>query len=214
MDFHNDVKWWLTVVVTVLTFYVVDAIQLNGNFIRLFARGLTTWPPLVSQRCKRIPPLTEEELSRYHDVLFVADRTEPVAHLIWYPLIVLALIFVGRSSLFDNWTLYPAMILLFVITAMWAVGSAAFLRRAAEELRDVALRNLELLRASIFAADKTQRTLVREKRRKIDELIQEVRGLKKGAFAPISDQPFVRAILYPSGALGLLAVALRFFQTS
>jgi len=214
INFHVEVAWWLTIVITVLTFYVVDAIQLNGNFIRLFARGLTTWPPVVSQRCKRVPPLTEEELSRYHDVHFVADRTEAVAHLIWYPLLVLALIFVGRSSLFDNWTLYPAMILLFVIMAMWAVGSAAFLRRAAEELRDVALRNLELLRASIFAADKTQKTLAREKRRKIDELIQEVRGLKKGAFAPISDQPFIRAILYPSGALGLLAVALRFFQTS
>jgi hypothetical protein len=212
MNFHYDVATWLTIVVTVLTFYVVDSIQLNGNFIRLFARGLTIWPPLVSQRCKRIPPLTEEELSRYHDVLFVADRTEAVAHLIWYPLIVLALIFVGRSSLFDNWTWYPAMILLFVIIAMWAVGSAAFLRRAAEQLRDVALRNLELLRASIFAADDTHKTLVEERRRKIDELIQEIRGLKKGAFAPISEQHFVRAILYNSGGLGLLAVGLRLFE--
>jgi hypothetical protein len=212
ITFHNDVAWCLTIVITVLTFYVVDAIQLNGNFIRLFARGLTIWPPLVSQRCNRIPPLTEEQLSRYHDVLFLADRTEPVARLIWYPLIVLALIFVGRSSLFDNWTWYPAMIWRLVIIAMWAVGSAAFLRRAAEQLRDVALRNLKLLRASIFAADDTQKTLVEEKRREIDELIQEIRGLKKGAFAPISEQPFVRAILYPSGGLGLLAVGLRLFE--
>jgi hypothetical protein len=212
MNFHNVVAWWVTIVITVLTFYVVDAIQLNGNFIRLFARGLTIWPPLVSQRCKRIPPLTEEQLSRYHDVLFVADRTEPVARLIWYPLIVLALIFVGRSSLFDNWTWYPAMIWRLVIIALWAVGSAAFLRRAAEQLRDVALHNLELLRASIFAADDTHKTLVEEKRRETDELIQEIRGLKKGAFAPISEQPFVRAILYNSGGLGLLAVGLRLFE--
>lgn len=213
-NFNSDVGTWLTLVVTVLTFYVVDAIQLNGNFIRLFAAGLTIWPPLVSQRCKRIPPLTEEELSRYHDVRFIAERTEVVAHLIWYPVIVLVLIFLARSALFDNWPWYPAIISVFVIIAMWAVGSAAFLRRAAEQLRDVALRNLELLRAALYADDGANKTLVEERRRTLDELIQEIRRLKKGAFAPISEQPFVRAILYPSGGLGLLAVVLRLSEGS
>jgi hypothetical protein len=212
VNFHDHVATWLTIVITALTFYVVDAIQLNGNFIRLFASGFTEWPPQVSAITKRIPPLTAQELSRYHDVVFVADRTEVVAHLIWYPLIVLALVFLGRSSLFDNWTWVPAMILLFVIIAMWAIGSAAFLRRAAEQLRDIALRNLELLQASMFAADDTQKTFIEERRREVTELIEEIRSLKKGAFAPISEQPFVRAILYPTGGLGLLAVALRLYE--
>jgi hypothetical protein len=49
-----------------------------------------------------------------------------------------------------------------------------------------------------------------EKRRQtFDELIAEIRRLKKGAFAPLTEQPFIRAILYPSGGIGLLAVAQR-----
>jgi hypothetical protein len=47
------------------------------------------------------------------------------------------------------------------------------------------------------------------KRRAFTELIGEIRTLKKGAFAPLSEQPFIRAILVPSGSLGLLAVAQR-----
>ena len=47
-----------------------------------------------------------------------------------------------------------------------------------------------------------------------DELIAEIRGLKKGAFAPLTEQPFIRAILYPSGGLGLLAVVQRLLNTS
>jgi hypothetical protein len=46
-----------------------------------------------------------------------------------------------------------------------------------------------------------------KKRQTFDKLIAEIRSLKKGAFAPLTEQPFIRAIIYPSGGLGLLAVA-------
>lgn len=185
----------------ILTFYVVDAIQLNSNFIRVFTRGVSKWASDISHRSRRIPPLTEEELSRYHDIFFVAQRTEVVARLIWYPLIVLTLMFLARSSFFDNWTWPLSLILIFTLNAGWALGSAVFLRRAAEQLRASAINNLQLQRLSSFA--------IAEKRQMFDELIAEIRGLKKGAFAPLTEQPFIRAIVFPSGGLGLLAVGQR-----
>lgn len=188
-----------------LSFYVFDALQLNSNFIRMFTRGVTKWAPDVSQRSRREPPLSDEELSRYHDILFVAQRTEAVAPLIWYPLIVLVVMFIARSSFFANWTWPLSLILIFSINAMWAFGSAIFLRRAAEQLRESAISNLELLRASSYALE--------EKRRTFDELIAEIRGLKKGAFAPLSEQPFIRAILLPGGGLGLFAVGQRLLES-
>ena len=50
------------------------------------------------------------------------------------------------------------------------------------------------------------------KRQMFNELIAEIRDLKAGAFAPLSDQPFIRAILFPGAALGLLAVGRRVFN--
>jgi hypothetical protein len=185
----------------ILSFYVFDALQLNSNFIRMFTRGVTNWAPDVAKLTGRDPPLSNEQLSRYHDILFVAQRTEAVAPLIWYPLIVLAVMFVARAPFFDNWTWPLSLILVFALNAMWAFGSAIFLHRAAEQLRQTAISNLQLSRASAYLSG--------VKRRTFDELIAEIRGIRRGAFAPLSEQPFIRAILLPSGGLGLLAVAQR-----
>jgi hypothetical protein len=200
----------------ILTFYVWDAIRLNSNFIRIFTYGVTKWVPDISLGRERIPPLKKKELSRYRDIFFVAQRTEVVAPLIWYPLIVLTVMFLARSSFFDNWTWPLSLILIFTLNAMWAIGSAFFLRRAAEQLRKAAITNLQLLRVMIRAEEAKRETFdeliarqLEAKRKTFDELIAEIRSLKKGAFAPLTEQPFIRAIIYPSGGLGLLAVAQR-----
>ena len=184
----------------ILSFYVVDAIQLNSNFIRMFARVVTKWGAVV-EKSWRSPPLSEEELSAYNEIFFVADRTQVVARLIWYPLVVLTLMIVARLSFFDNWTWSPGLLAIYGINACWAVGSAILLRRAAEQLRDATLSNLQLSRIRGRA--------IEAKRATFDELIAEIRGLKKGAFAPLSEQPFIRAVLFPGAGLGLLAVGQR-----
>jgi hypothetical protein len=184
-----------------LTFYVVDAIQLNRNFIRIFTRGISSWPREAFERGGRLPPLSEEQLSPYHNILFVAKRTEIVARLVWYPWIVLTLMVLARISLFDNWTWPPMLLLIFGLNASWALGSAILLRRAAEKLRAAALDSLERFRSQNYA-DK-------DKRRMLRELIDEIRGLKKGAFAPLQEQPFIQAVLVPSGSVGALAIIQR-----
>jgi len=184
-----------------LSFYVVDAIQLNSNFIRMFIREVTKWGRKVIHASRRSPPLTEEELSAYQEIFFVAQRTREVARLIWYPLIVLTLIVVARSSFFDNWTWPTSLIVIFAITAAWAVGSAILLRRAAEQLRWRALSDLRRFRLLGQHSD--------IKRQTFDELIAEIGNIKTGAFAPLTEQPFVQAILYPGCGLGILAVAQR-----
>ena len=63
-----------------------------------------------------------------------------VARLIWYPLIVLTLIVVARSSFFDNWTWPTSLIVIFAITAAWAVGSAILLKA---RRRTIALASAE-----------------------------------------------------------------------
>ncbi len=187
-----------------LSFYVVDAIQLNSNFIRMFGREVTKWGDKFVDRSHRHPPLSEEELSAYHEIFFVAQRTQAVAPLIWYPLLVLTLLVVARSSIFDDWTWPVNLLLIYAITAAWALGSAFLLRRAAEQLRETALNDLRRFR--LFGRE------VEAKRQMFDELIAEIRDLKTGAFAPLSDQHFIRAVLFPGAALGLLAVSQRLFD--
>jgi hypothetical protein len=167
----------------------------------MFGREVTRWGYRVVDRSYRSPPLSEEELSAYHEIFFVAQRTAVVARLIWYPLLVLTLIVVARSSFFDNWTWPASHVLVYTITASWALGSAILLRRAAEQLRETALNDLRRFRL--------RGQQIEAKRHSFDELIAEIRTLKQGAFAPLTEQPFIRAIILPSGGLGLLAVGQR-----
>jgi hypothetical protein len=188
----------------ILTFYVVDAIRLASNFIRIVTGGVTEWEQGVSVAGERIPPLTRKDLVRYYDIAFVAERTEVVAGLIWYPLIVLAVMIVARSSYFDNWTWPFSLLLILCLNALWAFGAAVLLRRAAEQLRTEAISKLQSLRVASYNNP--------DRRQMFDELIDEIRALKKGAFAPLSEQPFIRAIILPSGGLGLLAVGQRLLE--
>lgn len=127
-----------------------------------------------------------------------------VAPLIWYPLLVLTLLVVARFSVLDNWTWPPGLVLSIGITAAWALGSAMLLRRAAKHLRETALNDLRRFRLLGRESD--------VKRQAFDELMAEIRDLKTGAFAPLSDQPFIRAVLFPGAALGLIAVGQRVFD--
>jgi hypothetical protein len=197
----NFVFYLAGVGLLLLSFYVVDAIQLNSNFIRMFGREVTKWSRKVIKESYRKPPLTEEELSAYNEIFFVAQRTQVVAPLIWYPLLVLTLIIVARLSFFDNWTWPASLVLVFAITAALALGSAILLRRAAEQLRETALNDLRHFR---LLGQKSE-----AKRQAFDELMAEIRNLKTGAFAPLTEQPFIRAVLFPGAALGLLAVGQR-----
>src|SRR5438046_4897545 len=172
----------------------------------MFASKVTKWGRSVVQAGYRSPPLTEKELSAYHEIFFVALRTQVVAPLIWYPLIFLTLLVVACSSFFDNWTWPASLILIYAITAAWALGSAILLRRAAEQLRETALNDLRRFRLIGHEVD--------AKRQTFDELIAEIRDLKTGAFAPLTDQPFIRAVLFPGACLGLLAVGQRLFGIS
>lgn len=197
----NIVFYLAGVGLLLLSFYVVDAIQLNSNFIRMFGREVTKWGHELVDRSHRRPPLTEEELSAYHEIFFVAQRSQVVAPLIWYPLVVLTLMIVARLSFFDNWTWPPGLVLIYSITGAWALGSAILLRRAAEQLRETALNDLRRFR--LLGQE------IEAKRQTFDELMAEIRDLKTGAFAPLTDQPFIRAALFPGAALGLLAVGQR-----
>ena len=194
----------VTIAFTVLCFYVIDAIQLNANFIRVLTRGFTEWPDPARLPGRRDSVLSDKEISPYNDVLLVRDRTMAVAQLIWYPLIVVAILLVARSSFFDNWTWPPILVVAYAVNVLLAMGSAVFLRHIAEKLRTVSIEKLQVLRSANYRN--------RLKRDAFSDVIDEIRNLKTGAFAPITDQPFIRAILLPGAALGLLSVAQRLLE--
>lgn len=88
-------------------------------------------------------------LDDYIDVYFIANRTECINQLIYYPFLIIALMIIGRSTVFAN---FPLSLPIIIIQGggLLIVASCAFaLNWAAENARKLTQRHLseEIIRA-------------------------------------------------------------------
>ena len=190
----------------ILIFHVIDTVLLDERFIRRLSEGRSSWPEsecLAWAETDR----TREFMQDLMDIRFIAQRTEVTGRFVLGPFIVVFVIIISRLSIFDRWDWPPALIAIISINSAYAIFAALVLRRTAEGARRGALRRLKDDRLKCRAAnDKACVDF-------LNNIIKEIDELKEGAFAPISQQPVLRAILVPLGGLGT-AAALELLLTT
>ena len=191
-----------------LTFVVIDAILLHEGFLLQLEKTESCWPDGTFQKFeypiepKR--PGNESDLADYWDILLIARRTEAVGNVIYYPFVILSLLIVARLSVFDNWTWSRALIVALSLHFFLALYAAWRLPKAATEYRDKVLGRLKRRRRqALMQAEKIPEA--------IDTMIEEVQSTHKGAFSYLWEQPAIRALLFPSGGIGL-ATLLQYLQ--
>lgn len=216
----------------ILIFFVVDATRLSLKFIRGLKGPTTHWPNEQTDPFKPIKPkapaqgedcdsgspelpkdsgttsnMVIEGLDEWLDIKFIACHTEVVGKLIYWPFIILLIMFVARNRYFDNWDFPKFLIVIFLLNSTLALVCAMRLRREAEKTRELAIKRLhkKLVKA---AAGQSKRST-----EQIKAMIEDVRSIQQGAYSPFSENPVVHAILIPSGGMSLLAL-LRFLPLS
>jgi protein-S-isoprenylcysteine O-methyltransferase Ste14 len=196
------------IVFLLLTFVVLDAILLHEGFLRQLVRKETYWPDDTFKRLEYsiIPnrPPTERDLADYWDISLIARRTEAVGNIIYYPFAILSLLIIARLSYFDDWSWTTPLIVALSLHFCLAFYAAWRLPKIAREYRDIVLRRLKRRRRqALMQAEKTPEA--------IDTMIEEVQTTHQGAFSYLWEQPAVRALLFPSGGIGL-ATLLQYLQ--
>ena len=139
-------------------------------------------------------------LDNWIDVRLIGRRTAAVAPLIVGPLVIVAMLVVARSRLFDNWAITLPVALAICALLIWLVLLAVLLKLAAERARDKALRQMQadLLWLSGLGAASLLAPLVEP----FKKLIDEVRTTHHGAFAPLFEQPLFQGLMVPLGGIG------------
>jgi hypothetical protein len=137
-------------------------------------------------------------LDDWIDIQIVARRTTPIARLVIGPFVVLALLVVARSRLFDNWALTPAIAVGVSLYVTWLAVLAYLLKRAAEATRRRALESMQADLRWLAGNGKPGADLVEPMKR----LISAVENNSSGAFASFFDQPLLKALLVPLGGAG------------
>jgi len=134
----------------------------------------------------------------------IAQRTEAVAGIVVYPFVILVIMILSRSSYFERWDWPAALITLWSVNSIFVIFCGLVLHRSAEKARRTATEGLHLQRMKEQAKDNDQRV------KSLSLSIEEVERERRGAFAPLVEQPVFRAILYPFGGVGVAAYLERF----
>jgi len=189
-----------------LTFVVIDAILLHEGFLIQLGKTETCWPNDTFEKyeysIKPTRPSNESDLADYWDILLISKRTEAVGSLIYYPFVILSLLIVARLNCFDNWTWSPALIAVYCLHFSLALYAAWRLPKTARSYRDRVLERLKRRkRQTLMCAQRIPEA--------VDTLIEEVQSTHQGAFSYLWEQPAIRALLLPSGGIGL-ATLLQF----
>ena len=184
----------------ILTFVVIDAVLLHEGFLKQLAWKKSHWPGTTFERYKYLVnskrPENENSLADYWDILLIAKRTKAVGDLIYYPFVILSLLIVARLNYFGNWTWPPVLLVALSLHFCLALYAAWRLPKAAREYRDQVLARLKRRRRQdLMLAQRLPEVT--------DTMIEEVQSTHQGAFSYLWEQPAIRALLLPSGGVGL-----------
>jgi hypothetical protein len=179
-----------------LILWTADALLLTRSFLLALWRDKPEWPGAVLKgECHKIS-MSGERAILWLDLRLIARRTSTVSQLVWHPSIVIAALAVASlTNEFRDFQFANNPIAL-LVGALFVIASAIALRRAAE-----------FWRAQVKSALEDER--LREQKgpddgaaKQLDSLLERVKALNEGAFAPYSEQPIVRAVLVPAITYG------------
>jgi len=215
-----SVKWidhvllWLSAPLLVwLILAVSDTIRLGDKYAKfLGAAEPTKWPGhMLEEAGRRLgislggetpdAAIKEACISHWLDIKVIEMWTDIVSPIIYYPFIVLCLMILSRSPLFDNLGTPYQLMVVFGVSGLYAAACAFKLRGVAERARGMALERFThlLVRAKGQAGAPAIAS-------QIEIMTREIESLRRGAFAPLTEQPVVRALLLPISSAGGLTL--------
>lgn len=184
-----------------LLFIVVDATRLCLVWIDHLSHDCISWKQLP-----RLPSQVELPGNHAHllyKIEMIGDRTAAVSRLVYYPVLVVLLMMLARSTYFDDWGIPQPVAIVIGLNFVVAFSSAVMLNRTAEQVRRKivqALKDEELK----FAATADGKLPQAEKSGlEIGKLIQHINDTQTGAFRKPWEQPVVRSAFLLLGGIGV-----------
>jgi hypothetical protein len=193
-----------------LLFWVVDATSMAVWFIKQIQKGVGRWSgrriTLAAQRFG----VDEKELNDWVGLEVIIKLTDTDNKFIYYPILVIILLWVSRLSYFDRWDLPPGLLIVILLGLGFSISCAIRLRRRAEQFRKDVLANLWEKQVRLAGEGDGAKGLSKQ----IEFMIQHIKSIRSGAFVPFVEQPWVRAtLIFITSGGGLTALQyLPWFQ--
>lgn len=189
-----------------LTFWTMDAARLCRWFIQHISEAPTRYPKAARDYFSRLRGgVPKHVLNEWLDVRIIAEITERVGRMIYFPFIAFFFLLVARNNWWDRWTWPVPLVIIFALNLALAVTSVLILQHAARRAREFGLAGLEAkLNAMKGAAAHTAAERERHGMEQAEKLLEEIRDLRTGAFVGFWSNPILGALLVPSGGTAVL----------
>jgi hypothetical protein len=195
---------WSTPALIFLTFYVLDATLVCKRFISALGEARTDWPAHTRERFGAgkatadpdKPEMSaaqrdlEEATDHWIDIRVSAKRTAAVSGLVYYPIMVMLILLFARSTLFDNWHWPAGLVIPLALSIVMMIACLVVLRRAVERARNDAIASVSSrLLAAKGRSDGAANAAL------LELMLKSIVDIREGAFAPLSQQPIIKALL-------------------
>lgn len=184
----------------IFMFFIVDATRLCLRPIHAMIE-FPNWHEGLIDGSKIDSMITLPDIENWLDVQFIAQLTDSVGKLIYYPFIIIAIMIAVRWQYFDNWDWPISLMTVYMTGSFYIISCVVRLQYAAKKARKQAISKLQKTQDRIRFVDS-------KRSEQIEYLIGRIKSVKQGAFTPFFENPVVH-VLIPSGGMSLLAL-LRF----
>lgn len=181
-----------------LTFLTIDAANLGCVFINHLSHKTSEYSmDTIAFFSGQNGDINRYYINEWIDINLIADVTERLSRLLYFPFVIFLLFLVSRSSIWDNWPWPYFLVTIFVLNLIFSLLGFLLLYHSANKARAQALENLEakVKQASAFASPEPSENDAKQ----AHALLEELRGIRKGAFAGFWESPILGALLIPAG---------------
>jgi hypothetical protein len=192
-----------------LAFLTVGAAHRCREFIEQLSAHPTVYPRATRRHFSRqMGKISEEYLDEWIDLQLIAELTEQVGRLVYYPAGLLTLMLLARNNWWDCWSWTSSLFVIFGLNFTLALASVVIVQRAAKEAKHKAEQSLT---AKIrFLQAQVAPSQAENDSSQAQQLLKEINELHRGAFVPFWENPVVGAIFLSSGGTTLIQFVLWF----
>ncbi len=172
----------------------IEGIEMNQT-----SSSKTVWLPEILRQQKLKTGLSLDKLNPYLHFVLITKLVKSINSIIYLPFVLMLIIAVGRSDMFDNLGFSPALIVVYLLASAYLITILYLLRRSAEKQCGTVLQYYEDYRMRLGA-------ITSSKLSKVDNLLTEIRSVKQSTFVPVLQRPALLALLLPGGGIGLTSI--------
>jgi hypothetical protein len=187
----------------------MDATRLCRWLIERLSEAPTRYPEATREHFQQLRGglRNPDILNEWLDLQLIAELTERIGRLIYYPFIVFFVLLLARNNWWDRWPWSVPLLVIFALNLAFAAGSGIILQRSARRARDLGLASLEeKLNRLRGAGARTDKEKEQHEVSQAEKLLDEIRNLRAGAFGSFWENPILGALLVPSGGTAAIEI--------